>query len=285
MNIYKKALMIAVFAISTFKVQAYTFTVNNLTNEQHTVAIQLKGPGQKPSDAQTIEPLNPANPGIWQSFKNAVSGVVDTLTQFQQELSNSFNKITADLNSSTIDSNTLTRTLDNLKADIESKARLGALKVGAKPWVYELAKIQEDIKKTGRTALSTVEKQNIATKLTNLQSKITDELAKPAHNTDVKLAANTVQFQFGGLRAGLCVSKILIDGNPCSIYSINAKHYDLYKDHAINNNTQAFKGAISSGHIEDLTDALFGVCFSRTFELIKLDNKYAVITKNIQLGL
>lgn len=253
--------------LSAVQLQAYTFTVKNFTRDKHTVAIQLKGPGQKPSEAQTVEAYG-ATPDLFSRIKGQAQ---DAFNKFSNLLSDKLAQLSQDVD--TVNADTLQNKLAALQADIDQKVKAGVLKVGAKKWVNDLNALKNDMN-------ATLDRKKLARNLSKLQAEMDQKLANFSAAAQKATELDTATFSMGGIS---CVNKIIVDGNAVAIYGLSPKHYDDLQEMLIQD-PRKFAGVITDNvnarAYTDMTKTLIGICFSRQFDIIDLGKgKFIVITR------
>lgn len=253
--------------LSAVQLQAYTFTVKNFTQDRHTVAIQLKGPRQKPVEAQTVEAYG-ATPDLFSRIKAQAE---DAFNKFSNLLSDKLAQLNQDVD--TMNADTLQNRLAGLQADIEQKVKAGVLKVGAKKWVNELNVLKNDVQ-------NKLDRKKVARNLKKLQAEMDQKLANFSAAAQKATELDTATFSMGGIS---CVNKIIVDGNAVAIYGISPKHYDELQEMLIQD-PRKFLGIITDNinarAYTDMTKTLVGICFSRQFDIIDLGKgKIIVITR------
>jgi hypothetical protein len=262
MNTYTKMVGLSVLVLSAATLQAHTFTIKNLTQASHSVAIHLKA-DQKPSEAQTVEAYG-AKPGLLSRIQGWVQ---DLANSWSGTLDNLINDVNGATSADTVDA--IKKQLSDLQDDIASKMKEGALKVGAKQWVQDLNQLKNDMKK------KVLDRRQFVQNLSALQTKIKRDIADVTNAKKTPL--DTAVFEFGGMRSGFCVSKILVDGNPIPIYGVPGKKYDELQtifDQGPGVHRMEFLGTITdninAGTYTNMTKTLFGICLSRQFDIIDL---------------
>lgn len=275
MNRYTVAMGLFFLTCVAFQMQAYEFIVKNFTDAQHDVSLQLKGIGQKPLESQTVEPYG-AMPSLFSQVKSKVQGWVNDL---QKEWDDKLVQLSTDIDSASA-AGTIEKKLSELQDDIDRKIKAGALKVGAKKWVNELNSFKNDVQK----GIGKLDKEKLAKNVKKLQAEMDQKLAELS-NARVSNDLDTAVFSLplGDLRAGLCVHKILVDGKSVALYGIAPKEYDalqaIFKRNK-NEYIDTVKSNVDAGNYNNLTSALFGICFSRQFDIVDLgDGRLVIITK------
>lgn len=107
------------------------------------------------------------------------------------------------------------------------------------------------------------------------------ELSNTESSTDLDTAIFSLPL--GDLRAGFCVNKIIIDDKPLAIYGVSPTEYDALQE-AFKRNKNEYrdniKRNIDAGSYTNLTSTVFGICFSRQFDIVDLGNgRLVIITK------
>lgn len=171
--------------------------------------------------------------------------------------------------------------LTMLQRTVEAKIREGVDLIDTQQWAKNLAELRDDIAKGVKSGLDKINVDQLVGKIATLKDDITSEKAK-----DIVTTPDIVRFKFGGLRQGLCLSKIYVDGNPLPIYGVPAKEYDLYQA-KIEKNANGLNEFIAylnnRAPSNDMSTSLVGICFSRQYDIIDLggDEGLVIITREM----
>lgn len=312
MNVSIRTIGLLALGLCACKAQAYTFTVKNFTNKAHSIKIQLKGIAEKPSKPQVVAAYdeNPLATGwaqvqqataqfkqkavqVAEQAKGKIEGWMSDLMKAEKTWNQKLETMQINLmqKAKNIDLNELSNELEKLEADISKKIKDDIASIDEHLLMDKINNLRKDINSKVTKLNKKIDKEvtsldikDWGKKLSMVQKDVSDKLTtlnQKAKDTLENANSNTIKFEIGGLRSGLCLSKIFVDEKPCTIYGLKTDYYNSLQENYVSKGditTYVDRIKAERSTFTEISKSPVGICLSRQFDLIEDNGELILVT-------